>query len=187
MRVLRLQSRAAPGVALAGVAAATVLSACGAGAQPRPSVCKLKSQNAIARYLDIAPGTISYSRSIGNNAMPQCNFRTRVNGRRLGVSVNVDDGSQPYFRLLRTVSEATQIFGPPPPGFRAPQQVSGLGPFASWFPNDHWLMATNDKVLVTVTVTWPEQGRDREVALAKTAIEPYVVRLKGHRNTKDFP
>jgi hypothetical protein len=111
----------------------------------------------------------------------------RAGRRGVVVTVNVDDGSQPYFRLLRTVDEATQIFGAPPPDFHPPQRVSGLGPFASWFPNNHWLMATNDKVLVTVTVAWARASRDQEVRLAKAAIVPYVPRLKGHRNTKDFP
>jgi hypothetical protein len=103
------------------------------------------------------------------------------------VTVNVDDGSQPYFRLLRTVDEASQIFGPPPPGFHPPQGVSGLGPFASWFPNNRQLMATNDVDLMTVTVTWPGADRDTEVAIAKAAIQPYMAKVPGKGNTLDFP
>jgi hypothetical protein len=173
---------------LSVIAAGLLLSGCGgSGAPPRPAVCRLRAQDAIAVYLGVQPDALAYRPTIGNNAMPQCNFRASVHGRRITVTANVDDGPQPYFRLLRTVDEATQIFGPPPPGFHAPQRVPGLGPFASWFPNSHWLMATNDRVLVTLTVDWPGASRDREVALAKTAIRPYVPRIKGHRNTKDFP
>jgi hypothetical protein len=60
--------------------------------------------------------------------MPQCAFRARATGRTVVVTVNVDNGPQPYFRLLRTVNEAAQIFGVPPPGFQPPQGLSGLGP-----------------------------------------------------------
>jgi hypothetical protein len=119
--------------------------------------------------------------------MPQCAFRARAGGRKVVVTVNVDNGPQPYFRMLRTVDEATQIFGVPPPGFHAPEGLSGLGPFASWFPNADQLMATNYRVLVTVTVAWPGAGRDAEVGLARVAAVPYLPRPHGPLHATDFP
>jgi hypothetical protein len=102
------------------------------------------------------------------------------------VIVNVDDGPSAYFRLLRTVNEATQIFGQPPPGFQPPRWVSGLGPFASWFPNRSQLMATDDVDLVTATVTWPGATTCKEIAVAHAAVAPYLVH---HRPgaAKDYP
>jgi hypothetical protein len=166
---------------------ALLLAGCGSSDRARPVVCRLKAQQAIARDLGIRASTIDYAGSVASNGMPQCAFTARAAGHRVLVVVNVDDGPQAYFRLLRTVAEATQIFGPPPPGFRPPQGLSGLGPFASWFPNNHQLMATNDADLMTVTVTWPGAGRNTEVGVAHAAVVPYLVRPHGHVNTNDYP
>jgi hypothetical protein len=174
--------------AVVGIGLAPLVAGCGGSSvAARPAVCKLKAQQAIARNLGISSGAVAYARSIGNNAMPQCAFTERATGRTVVVTVNVDNGPQPYFRLLRTVSEAAQIFGVPPPGFHPPQGLSGLGPFASWFPNSDQMMATNDRLLLTVTVTWPGAGRDKEVGLARAAIVPYLVRPHGPVNTNDYP
>jgi hypothetical protein len=174
--------------AFVGISVALLVAGCGGSSfRARPAVCKLKAQQAIARDLGISPGAVAYARSVGNNDMPQCAFTARATGRTVVVNVNVDNGPQAYFRLLRTVSEAAQIFGVPPPGFHPPQGLSGLGPFASWFPNNHQLMATNDVLLLTVTVTWPGGGRDEEVGLARSAIVPYLVRAHGPVNTNDYP
>jgi hypothetical protein len=182
---VRLTARFA--FAFVGIGVAQLVAGCGGSSPARPAVCKLKAQQAIARDLGIAPGAVAYARSVANNDMPQCAFRARASGRTVVVAVNVDNGPQPYFRLLRTVVEASQIFGVPPPGFHAPQGLSGLGPYASWFPNNHQLMATNDRVLLTVTVTWPGRGRDEEVGLARAAVVPYLVRPHGPLNTNDYP
>jgi hypothetical protein len=48
-------------------------------------------------------------------------------------------------------------------------------------------MATNDRLLLTVTVTWAGSGRDEEVGLAHAAIVPYLVRPHGPANTNDYP
>jgi hypothetical protein len=174
--------------AVVGIGLAQLVAGCGGSSSlARPAVCRLKAQRAIALDLRIAPGAVAYARSAGGNAMPQCVFTARVSARTIVVTVNVDNGPQPYFRLLRTVSEAAQIFGVPPPGFHPPQGVSGLGPFASWFPNSDQLMATNDRLLMTVTVTLPAGGRDAEVRLARAAIVPYLVRPHGPVNTNDYP
>jgi len=176
------------GFAFVGIGVAQLAAGCGgSNAVARPAVCKLKAQRAIARDLGIQSGAVTYARSVGGNAMPQCAFRARTNGRTVVVNVNADSGPQAYDRLSRTVSEAAQIFGVPPPGFHAPQGVSGLGPLASWFPNSDQLMATNDRLLLTVTVTWPAHGRDAQVRLARAAILPYLVRPHGPVNTNDYP
>jgi len=174
--------------AFVGIGLAPLVAGCGGSAvAARPAVCKLKAQQAIARDLGIKPGAIAYVRSVANNGMPQCAFRTHAGGRTVVVTVNVDNGPQPYFRMLRTVDEATQIFGVPPPGFHAPEGLSGLGPFASWFPNADQLMATNYRVLLTVTVDWPGAGRDADVRLARAAAVPYLPRPHGPLNATDFP
>jgi hypothetical protein len=174
--------------ALIGIGLVLLVAACGGGSSSaRPAACKTRAQQAIARDLGTSFGAVTYVRSLGNNDMPQCAFTTRVAGRTVATTVNVDDGPQPYFRLLRTVVEASQIFGVPPPGFHAPQGLSGLGPYASWFPNNDRLMATNDRLLLSVTVRWPDGGRNEEVRLARAAIVPYLMRPHGPLNTNDYP
>lgn len=166
---------------------ALLLVGCGSSGPARPKVCRLKAQRAIARDLHIGTSTIHYAKSVGGNDMPQCSFTARAAGHRVLVVVNVDDGPQAYFRLLRTENEADQIFGVPPPGFRRPQGLSGLGPFASWFPNNHQLMSTNYADLLTVTVTWPGARRNPEVRLARAAVVPYMFKAHGHVNKNDYP
>jgi hypothetical protein len=166
---------------------ALLLSACGGSISARPVVCKLKAQQGIARDLSISSSSIAYARSIGTNGMPQCQFTARTAGHKVGVLVNVDNGPQAYFRLLRTVDEASQLFGPPPPGFHAPVGLSGLGPFASWFVNNHQLMATNKVELVTVSVRWPGAGRNMEVRVARAAVIPYLANPHGRGNANDYP
>jgi hypothetical protein len=182
----RLTVRLASASVAIGLAAVVV--GCG-GSSPiaRPAVCKLKAQQAIAHDLGVRAGAVAYAGSVANNGMPQCAFTVRDSHRTVVVSVNADSGPQPYFRLLRTIDEATQIFGVPPPGFHAPEGLSGLGPFASWFPNADHLMATNYRLLLTVTVTWPGAGRNEEVGLARAAVVPYLVRPRGPLNATTFP
>lgn len=172
---------------LASALAVVVLTGCGTSNHPRPAICTVKGQTAIAHDLHVGFGTISFAKSLGGNGMPQCTFKTRAGAGKAVVLVNVDSGPSAYFRLLRTVDEATQIFGPPPPGFHAPQGISGLGPFASWFPNNHQLMATNRVDLLTVTITWPGATRNSEVKLAKAVIVPYLAHPHGHGNANDYP
>jgi hypothetical protein len=153
---------------------AALLSGCGgAGRARRPAVCRVKAQDAVARRLGVKAGSVTFASSVGDNDMPQCGFATRVGGMRITALVNVDDGAQAYFRLMRTVVEDSQSFV----GARVvnpPQQVAGLGPYASWLPGPDELMATNGILLVTVTVTWPRARTGSQVALAKAAILPYL-------------
>ena len=104
--------------------------------------------------------------------MPQCTFAPSGH-RRPSVTVNVDSGPQAQWRLMRTVVEATQIFGVPPPGWSAPIGLSGLGPYASWFPELGALMATNGADLVTVGVDWPRASRGAKIELARQIIVPF--------------
>jgi hypothetical protein len=173
--------------AVALVIPAAVLAGCGSSKPTRPKVCELKAQRAIAADLGLSSGDIGYARSVGTNGMPQCTFTAHTRGRKVVVLVNVDNGPQPYFRLLRTVDEASQLFGPPPPGFHAPVGLSGLGPFASWFVNNHQLMATNKVVLVTVTVTWSGAARETEIKVARAAVTPYLANPHGRGKAEDFP
>ncbi|HEX4033876.1 MAG TPA: hypothetical protein VHX66_05485 [Solirubrobacteraceae bacterium] len=165
-----------------------LVAGCGGGSiRARPAVCKLKAQEAVARDLGVHTDDVAYAKSIANNGMPQCAFKARPGGRKVVVTVNVDNGPQPYFRMLRTVDEATQIFGVPPPGFHAPVGVSGLGPFASWFPNQDHLMATNYELLLTATVAWPHSGQGAQMRLARAAITPYFGHLRNAAKAKSFP
>lgn len=144
------------------------------GGRERAGVCSFRAQQRIAGDLGLDAGAIGYAKSEASNGMPQCAFSTHAAGRRVLVTVNVDDGPQAYFRLLEIVDGASQIFGPTPPGFEPPQGLSGLGPFASWFPTTNQLMATNRKYLITVTVRWPGAGRDAEIGVARAAATPYL-------------
>ncbi len=164
-----------------------LLGACGGSARARPPICELKAQQAIAQDLNVTPSTLGYAKSVGSNGMPECEFQVRTRGRRVRVMINVDNGPSAYFRLLRTVSEAAQIFGPPPPGFHPPRALPGLGPWASWFPNNHQLMATNDVDLLTVTVTWPGARPAAEVKVARAAVVSYLRHRHGQGNTIDYP
>jgi hypothetical protein len=170
---------------VAGIAVLLIGSVSSAAA--RPAVCKPRAQGAVAKYLGLKVDAVSYRESVASNGMPQCAFAARAHTHKVVVTVNVDNGPQAYFRLMRTVVEASQIFGPPPPGFHPPQGVSGLGPYASWFPNNRQLMATNDVDLLTVTVAWPGADRDTEVAIAKTAIKPYMAKVPGKGSTHVSP
>jgi hypothetical protein len=170
------------------IPAAMLIAGCGGSSDPpRPAICILKAQQAVAHDLKVSSSAIRFAKSVGSNGMPQCAFSMRAAGHRALVTVNVDNGPSAYFRLLRTVDEATQVFGPPPPGFHAPETVAGLGPFASWFPNNHQLMATNDVDLLTVTISWPGATRNAEVKVAHAAIVPYLARKHGHGSTNDYP
>jgi len=175
--------------AAAGIAVALLLACCASSSdRPRPAVCKLKAQQAIARDLKLSLSAVAFAKTQAGDLMPQCTFTARADGHTATVTVNVDHGPQAYFRLLRTVGEASQIFGVPPPGWQPPQGLLGLGPFASWFPTRHDLMATNDADLLTVGISWPGSTRNQDVSLARAAVVPYLTRPpRGQVNTTDYP
>jgi hypothetical protein len=167
--------------ALAGT---VLLSACAGSLrtqpQPRPqqtarktvAICAPKAQADVAYELDV--GSVTARPSVGTNGMQQCTFTAQLKAARVSTTVNLDDGPQVPFRLERTVVEATQLFGPAPPGWHAPIGLSGLGAYASWFTNDDKLLASNGVDLITVSVTWPHESRAGMIKLARAAIEQYM-------------
>ena len=168
---------------LATALAALLLTA-PAGAAGHTQCFRSTSTSALARAAHVGRASVSLARSVGRNGMPQCTFAL-ANKRAPSVTVNVDNGPQAFFRLARTVEEAAQIFGPPPPGWHAPIGLHGLGPYASWFPELGSLMAisTNKVDLVTVHVTWPQVPRGKRISLASQIVLPFARRAGG--STKD--
>lgn len=155
--------------------AAAILCGCASAANAAgDKVCRPStSVAAVAAAAHVGRADITITPAIGNNGMPQCTFAPRGRRRSLSVTLNVDDGPQVKYRLDRTVSEASQIFGVPPPGWHPPIGVSGLGPDASWFPELSALMATNGADLLKVDVNWPRASRGAKIALARRIIVPF--------------
>lgn len=158
------------------------LAGCG-GSGPRrlahlgPPVCNHRDVEAMARFLKVRPTTIVTSKSIGTNEMPQCAFVTRRSAHhRVRVVANVDDSSQPYQVLRRTIEEASQFFNVFHP-MLAPSNVAGLGISASWFPDYDWLEATDGLRLITARVAWAGSTKKQKIALAQVMIRPYLKSL----------
>lgn len=140
------------------------------------AVCRpATSVAAVAAAAHVGHADITITTSVGNNGMPQCTFAPRGRRRYPAVKVNVDSGPQARFRLDRTVTEASQIFGVPPPGWHPPIGLNGLGPDASWFPELGALMALSGSGvdLLTVEVSWPRASRNAKIALARRIIVPF--------------
>ncbi len=157
------------------------LAAAASGSSARaPRVCLAAERRTLAARLGVRPGSIVEHQGDASNGMPQCAYvigRARRGGpsRRVVVTANVDDGPQAGWRLMRTVVEASQIFGPVPKGFRPPVGIPGLGPYASWFPSRNQLMAndTRRRYLITVGIRWPRATQRQKRALAARAMAPY--------------
>lgn len=150
-----------------------------ADTKARLPVCQPRVRSAIATELQVTTAAVSTSASVGNNGMPQCTFTTHAAGRVVSVVANVDNGPQVGFRIERTVVEASQIFGKPPPGWKPPIGLYGLGPYASWFPTRGELMATNGRDLLTIGVDWNGVTRGSRIKLARAALGPYM--KEGHK------
>jgi hypothetical protein len=141
-------------------------------------VCMHRATAAVARDLGVRPGAVKISLALGGNGEPQCVYVTHPKPGHgpltmATVTVNVDSGAQATWRLMRTVVEASQIFGVPPPGWKPPIGEEHLGPNASWFPELTALMATNGVDLLDASVIWRNANRTQRVALARAAITPY--------------
>ena len=130
---------------------------------------------AVAAAAHIEPADIRITTSLGNNGMPQCTFAPRDHAGDPSVKINIDSGPQARYRLDRAVTEASQIFGVPPPGWHPPIGLNGLGPDASWFPELGALMALSGSGidLLTVDVSWPRAPRKAKIALARRIIVPF--------------
>jgi hypothetical protein len=154
-----------------GAALLTVLATAGCGGSSKPSVCRDGASRVIARTVGASPKT---SASIASNSMPQCDFRTPA----VRVSVNVDTAPQAYFRLERTAVEASQQFTAvrttPPP-----EDITGIGLDADWFPDRDQFMTTDGRRLITVAVRWPAASMARRRALGEAVGRAYVTPSKG--------
>lgn len=147
---------------------------------PLPDVCLAAARRSVARSLAVRTAEVSLRPVEGNNGLPQCDYRIR-HPRRGGphtpalITVNVDGNPQAAWRLMRTVVEASQIFGVPPPGWRAPIGLNGYGPYASWFPELNEFMANNRnrRYLLTVGIDWGRAKRAQMIRLALAAVVPY--------------
>ncbi len=145
-------------------------------------VCLRQARRAVATSLGVGVGAVGTRAGEGTNGMPQCAYVVRhprergVPHTRAQLMVNVDSGPQASWRLMRTVVEASQLFGPAPPGWHAPIGLYGLGQYASWFINLHSLMCVNHTrtELLDVTVGWRHANRGEMIRLARATVEPYI-------------
>ncbi|HYB31417.1 MAG TPA: hypothetical protein VEF89_32815 [Solirubrobacteraceae bacterium] len=136
--------------------------------------CRPSVLDVAARFLHVAPASVTTAVGTGNDGNPQCTYATRVaGGKRVSLNADVYSGPQPYFVLERTIEEAAQPFTPTRLS-PAPQAVNGLGLVASWFPNRNQLMSTDGLKIITVTVAWPGAGTGREIAVATAISRPYL-------------
>jgi hypothetical protein len=148
--------------------------------QRAAALCPPEAQQAMARFLSVPASGIALSTSTGNNAMPQCTFKAGGAAKRPIVLIaNVDSGPQPYFVLERTAVEATQQFTATRM-IAAPQDVSGLGLDADWFPAETQLMATDGHRLITVSVSWHGASQARKRVIAEAVTRPY---LRSHKRS----
>jgi hypothetical protein len=142
-----------------------------------PPVCNPRAAEAMAHLLKVAPKTIATSKSIGNNASPQCTFTARMSAhQQVRVIANANSSPQPYQVLRRTIEGASQVFTPERLS-PAPTDVPGLGIAASWFPNYQWLQATDGLRLITASVAWKRSTQKQKIALAQAMTRPYLKTL----------
>jgi hypothetical protein len=180
MRRTALLTAAAIGAGAGGPALASVARTTVSAATIR-ATCSRPARRAIAEQVGVRPVSMRMRFSMGNNGMPQCTFsgaRARSGGpsTRVSVTVNVDDGPQAFWRLMRTLVEAQQEWGGiNPSAKKVPIGLVGLGPYASWYPELDALIAGNldRKHLLTVTIGWPHAKRWEKIRLARATITPY--------------
>ena len=165
------------------VCAGTSGPALASGTTTKPQdVCLAKTRDAIAQSLGVRAASVRIAASQGTNGMPQCSYLVQHPHTKLlphtsaHLIVNVDSAPQASWRLMRKVVEASQIFGPPPPGWHAPIGLYGLGQYASWFIDLDSLMCVNHTrtKLLTVTVSWRHAKQGERIALARATVEPYI-------------
>ena len=170
-------------LAVLAVSAGTSGPALASGTTTKPQdVCLAKTRDAIAHSLGVSAASVRIGASQGTNGMPQCSYvvqrpRTKLLPHSsVHLIVNVDSAPQASWRLMRKVVEASQIFGPPPPGWHAPIGLYGLGQYASWFIDLDSLMCVNHTrtKLLTVTVSWRHAKQAERIALARATVEPYI-------------
>ena len=97
------------------------------------------------------------------------------------MTVNLDNGPQPYFRLERTAVEATQQFGTERL-YTAPDQIMGLGLDADWYPDGNYLETTDGSRLITATIAWPGSAQAHRRALSIAIARPFLGRIHHNPN-----
>jgi hypothetical protein len=143
----------------------------------RPTVCKPQSRATIARVLAVPSSSVAARAGTGNNGMPQCSFSVTVPGpRRIRVTANIDNAPQAAFRLMRTVVEATQVWSTAK--LAPPQNISGLGIGADWFPAEQQLLTSDGVRLITVTISWRHASTRTKTALAESVARTYLGPLR---------
>lgn len=149
-------------------------SAARAGHSAPASICTRRARSTVARFLDVSASRVSVLTTTANSGYPECDFTAR-NGRdqTVKLSVEVSTAPQAYAVLERAAEEAAQIFGPVRLS-PAPQDITGLGIDAQWFPEEQHLMTTDGIRLITATVIWPAAPQSRRRALAQAAARPYL-------------
>jgi hypothetical protein len=137
------------------------------------TVCTQQSRAAIARVLAVPSQGISARAATGNNGMPQCSFSITMPGARsVEVTANVDTAPQAAFRLMRTIVEGTQVWSAAKPA--PPQNITGLGIEASWFPSEQQLFTGDGVRLITVSIDWRRAASARKTALAEAVARTYL-------------
>ena len=176
-----------PAVAAAAAGCALMLGACGAqgGRSSTPptqtaahtaqrAVCPAQARAAVAEYLGVQPAAVSRRAFTGSQSMPECDFTPRTrSGRPVTVATTIDTAPQAYTRLERTAVEAAQSFNPSRV-VAPPQDITGLGLDADWFPPATLLMTTDGTRLITVKVTWNGVSQTRMIALAEATARAYL-------------
>jgi len=148
---------------------------------PKLAVCLKIEPAVLAKQLNVKASAVRVKQRVGSNGMPQCNYlihraHTAAGPHtRVVVVVNVDNGAQAAWRLMRKNVEADQIFGVPPPGWKRPIGLNGLGPYAAWYPNLDQMMVNNvtRKYILTVSIVWWRAKTQEMIALARAAVLPY--------------
>jgi hypothetical protein len=149
----------------------------GCGQAKRAMVCVPRARAAMARFLAVPSRTVAGRASVANNGMPQCALSVGFNAAsRVLVVANVDTAPQAFFRLERTAEEAAQNFTSPRV-VAPPQQLTGLGLDADWFPSSQQLMTSDGVRLITVSVSWSGAAAARRRGLAEAVARPYLGRL----------
>lgn len=148
---------------------------------PKLAVCLKVERTVLAHALDVKASAVRETQRVGSNGMPQCNLLVHRAHTEAGphtravVVINVDNGAQAAWRLMRKIVEADQIFGPPPPGWKPPIGLNGLGPYAGWYPNLDQMMINNvtRSYILTVSIIWYRAKTKEMISLARAAVLPY--------------
>lgn len=160
--------------ALIGGLAAIGAGGCGQAAT-RPAAetgpCSTAARAVIGRAAGTPAALVAATKFTAPSGAASCRFAVR----EIGVQSNIDTAPQAYERLERETVEYGQTViwshqGPAP----YPQNVTGLGVAADWFPRERRVLATDGTRLVAVTVTWQRATQAQARMLAEALARDYV-------------